>query len=82
MEKSALAGEGGVCFARPTPFSLFTITNKVAVNAPAERADTLPNFISTLCVLCGVYFWLEMFSMYLPNWRMRGGQGGGVYGAL
>jgi hypothetical protein len=41
-----------------------------------------PNFISTLCVLYGVHVWLEMFSMYLPNWRMRGGQGGGVYGAL
>ncbi len=27
---------------RPPPFTLFTIMYKVAVNAPAERADTLP----------------------------------------
>jgi hypothetical protein len=33
MEKSALAG------ARPPPFTLVTITYKVAVYAPAERAD-------------------------------------------
>ncbi len=37
MEKSALAGES----ARPPLFTLFTITYKVAVYAPAERADTL-----------------------------------------
>ncbi len=40
MENSALAGEGGGC--TPTPSILFTITYKVAVYAPAERADTLP----------------------------------------
>ncbi len=42
MEKSALAGEGAG--ARPPPFTLFTIMYKVAVYAPAERADTLPLF--------------------------------------
>jgi hypothetical protein len=35
MKKSALAG------ARPPPFTLVTITYKVAVYAPAEREDTL-----------------------------------------
>jgi hypothetical protein len=42
MEKSTLAGEGGG--ASPPPFTLFTITYKVVVYAPAERADTLPLF--------------------------------------
>jgi hypothetical protein len=37
MEKSALAGEGGG--ARPPPFTLVTLTYKVAVYAPAERVD-------------------------------------------
>jgi hypothetical protein len=31
--------------ARPSPFTLFTITYKVAVYAPAERADILPLFL-------------------------------------
>ncbi len=35
------------------PFTLFTITYKVAVYTPAERKDTSPYFISTLYVLCG-----------------------------
>jgi hypothetical protein len=54
MEKSALASEGRG--ARPcTPFTLFTITYKVAVYAQAERADIFPLFhlFSTLYVLCG-----------------------------
>jgi hypothetical protein len=38
MEKSALAGAGGGC--KPTPFQPITITYKVALNSPAERADT------------------------------------------
>ena len=52
MEKSALAGEGGGC--KPTPFTIFTIKYKVAVYAPAERADTVPPSISSLPdnVLC------------------------------
>ncbi len=41
--KSALAGEGGG--APPPLFILFTTTYKVAVYAPAERADTLPLFL-------------------------------------
>jgi len=44
MEKSAQAGEGGGC--TPIPFhysiSTSTITYKVVVYAPAERADILP----------------------------------------
>ena len=42
MEKSGLAGKGRGC--TPTLFTLFTITYKVAVYAPAERADTLHQF--------------------------------------
>ncbi len=42
MEKSALADEGGRC--TPTPSYPITFTYKVAVYAPAERADTLPLF--------------------------------------
>jgi hypothetical protein len=42
MEKLAPAGEGGG--ACPYPFTLITITYKVAVYAPAERADTLTLF--------------------------------------
>jgi hypothetical protein len=38
LEKSALAGEVGG--ARPPPFTLSTITYKVAVHPPAERAGT------------------------------------------
>ncbi len=45
MEKSALAGTGGVCLFQP-----ITITYKVAVNAPAEWEDTLTLF--HLCTLC------------------------------
>ncbi len=42
MEKSALAGEvRGAC---PSSFTLFSITYKVAVYAPAERADPLSVF--------------------------------------
>ncbi len=50
MENLALHGGagGGGGGTRPTPFPLFTITYKVAVYAPAERADTFPYFISTL----------------------------------
>jgi hypothetical protein len=44
MEKLALAGEGGGC----TPFTLVTLTYKVAVNALAARADTLTHHISSL----------------------------------
>jgi hypothetical protein len=59
MEKSALAGEGGG--ARPSPFTLFTITyKKVAVCAPVERADTLPLF----------HFYLYMYSVVWSSVKM------------
>ncbi len=54
MEKSALAGEGGGC--TPTPFQPITITFKVAVYSPTERADTLP--------VCHLY--LYMYSVLSP----------------
>jgi hypothetical protein len=44
MEKLAQAGEGGGGGAHPPHFTIFTITYKVAVCAPAERADTLTLF--------------------------------------
>ncbi len=53
MEKSALAGGGGVC--TPIPFQPITITYKVAVYAPAEWADTLTLFriyCTNICALC------------------------------
>ncbi len=50
MEISAQPGEGGRC--TPTPFHHTTITYRVAVYTPAERADTLPLFLSTsICTL-------------------------------
>ncbi len=52
MVKSAQPGEGGV--ARPPPFTLSTITCKVLVYAPAERADTLHISPLRLYVLCGL----------------------------
>jgi hypothetical protein len=42
MEKSAQPGEGGGCTPTPFHYSISTITYKVVVYAPAERADTLP----------------------------------------
>jgi hypothetical protein len=43
MEKYAQRGEGGL--ARPPPFTISTITYKVVVYVPVERADTLPLFL-------------------------------------
>ncbi len=43
MEKLTQAGQGGGC--RPYPFTISTITSKVVVYTPAERADTLPVFL-------------------------------------
>jgi hypothetical protein len=42
MEKSALASEGGNGESTPPPFTLFTITYKVAGYTSAEREDTPP----------------------------------------
>ncbi len=39
--------------ARLSTFTLSTITSKVAVYAPAERADTLPIFLLCSFLLCG-----------------------------
>jgi hypothetical protein len=53
MEKLAQPGEGGG--ARPHPFTTSTITDKVVVYAPAEKADaqcTPPISTLSLCVLC------------------------------
>jgi hypothetical protein len=43
MEKLAQPGDGAG--ARPPPYTLSTITHKVAVYAPAERADTFLLFL-------------------------------------
>ncbi len=48
--KLAQAGVGGG--ACPPLFTLFTITYKVAVYAPAERADTLTLFFLYSYVIC------------------------------
>jgi hypothetical protein len=46
MEKSAQPGAGGGGgVARPPSFTLSTITYKVVMYAPAERADTLSLFL-------------------------------------
>jgi hypothetical protein len=50
MEKVAQAGEGGG--ARPPPFTIFTVTYKVAVYDPTKRADTLPLYHLYHNVLC------------------------------
>jgi hypothetical protein len=42
--------------ARPPPFTIVNITYKVAVYAPAERADTVPLFHLYPYVLCGVAY--------------------------
>jgi hypothetical protein len=52
MEKSAQPGEGGD--ARPPPFTKSTVTYKVVVYAPAEKAGTHPPISALpLYVLCG-----------------------------
>ncbi len=69
MEKSALAGHGvGGARPRPPSFTLFTITYKVAVYAPTERADILPLF----------HLYPNMYSVdlmekksWLKRWRTR-----------
>jgi hypothetical protein len=46
MTKSALAGEGGAEGGHAVPpFTISTITSKVFVYTPAERADTLSLFL-------------------------------------
>jgi hypothetical protein len=53
-EKSAQLVRGGG--ARPPPLTIYTITYKVVVYAPAERADTLLLFLLYTDVLCGIKF--------------------------
>ncbi len=46
MEKSAQPGEGRGCSgARPSPFTISTITYNFVIYAPAQKVDTLPLFI-------------------------------------
>jgi hypothetical protein len=55
-EKSALAGEGGGGGgARPPPFTLFTITYKVAEYARLRAVNSPPISSLPLYVLCGTY---------------------------
>ncbi len=63
MGKLAQAGEGGG--ARPPPFTLFSITYKVAVYAPAERAGTLPLFHLYPYVLCGQSWYYQEFNLMM-----------------
>ncbi len=62
MVKSAQPGEGvGGGGARPPPFTLSTLTSKVVVCAPAERADTLTLFlIYPLYVFCALPYHFTM----------------------
>jgi hypothetical protein len=52
---------GGV---RPPPVTLFTITYKVAVYAPAERADTL--------LLFHLYPYMYSVVLFFESWRQSG----------
>ncbi len=49
---------------RPLPFTIFTITYKVAVFTPAVKADTLPLFLLYPNVLCGL---TEADTEYTPT---------------
>jgi|LakMenE18May11ns_1017448.scaffolds.fasta_scaffold8899089_1 hypothetical protein len=57
IEKLAHAGEG---WRAPTPFTISTMTYKVAVKAPAERADKLPLFHLYPYVLCVLHHKLSI----------------------
>ncbi len=54
MEKLAQAGKGGG--SRPHPFTIVTITYKVAVYAPAEWADALTLFHLYQYIVCTLCF--------------------------
>ncbi len=70
MEKVAQAGrEGGGC--TPPPFTISTITYRVVVYAPAERADTLPLFLLYL------YMYSVVERINLVVVVVCGGGGGG-----
>ncbi len=53
---------------RPPTFTLFTITYKVAVYAPAERTDTLPLFLLYPYELCGGNHKLKRTEVW--NWPL------------
>jgi hypothetical protein len=61
--------EGGGAF--PSPFTIFTITYKVAMYAPAERADTLPLF--HLYPICTLWYTTVQRKTFVQNtpcyWR-------------
>ncbi len=59
----------GWCTPTPFHYTIITITNKVAVYAPAERADTLPLFHLYVLYdlhLATVYLLYKYFSSILP----------------
>jgi hypothetical protein len=64
MEKLAQVGGGGG--ARPSPFTISTITYKVVVYAPAERVDTLPLFLLYPYV-CSVRAAVMTYSIVIAN---------------
>jgi hypothetical protein len=81
MEKLSQPGEGGGC--SPPPFTISTITYKVVVYAPAERADilfqlypymysvftTLPRHFSISLIIL-VYLIVKIFFIFPPaNYR-------------
>jgi hypothetical protein len=61
IEKPAQSSDGRGW--TPTPFTISTITNKVAVYAPAERADTFPLFLlhPYMCTLWGTPQYTVLF---------------------
>ncbi len=62
MEK--LAGEGGgALHAHPHPLTLYLPSYKVAVYAPAERADTLTLVHLYFCILCGTPYIIFMICL-------------------
>ncbi len=63
MEKLAQPGQGWAWGARPLPFTISTITYKVVVYAPAERADTYTSPISTLPYMYSVVALAKMISI-------------------
>ncbi len=68
MEKLAQAGQGGG--ARQPPFTIFTITYKVAVYAPAERADTLLLFHLYPYLLCAFHWFQRTIVQEYPKLQL------------
>jgi hypothetical protein len=72
MEKLAQACEAEG--ARPTPFTISTITYKVVVYIPAAREDTLPNYFYSTPVRT---LWLNPKQNYIILYCWDGVRGGG-----